>query len=431
MKIINPYDGIDFKNTPRILGNTHEHIYNISQVKKAYDRGIRVFGCVNYFPSAPSVSPKHLTDEGLPSKLSKWKVPFNIWDLTFDENNEPILPENYPNIKPEDTPVKVFYYEGSIPSFEDKDGNTIYTDDLPQIANCERTNKWIDRNFSGHYDMRCNHFNLLGYLNGEATNYTYYYTQGYFENDSTKERSFYHRYSLTSFQEDCNYANLPENQQFENLIFGTANHPYYGNTNINQLREMIDNSNGVIKAIEFYNDGCWADTQIVLEWADILYKEGYRFWGVAVVDWQSDYKENAEATFNRGCNTLLIPNYDNIQSADEKARTALKTYIDGKFYACGTGLHYITNISISGSKITFSVDSNASKIVISSSKSKQSYTNVSSVDYMITYGDIYVRFEAYFYQDENDMDFIFSNPIWIENNGGNDNKMKKDLLLLL
>lgn len=430
MRIINPYEGVDFMSTSRVLGNTHEHIYNITQVKRAWDRGVRVFGCVNYFPSAPSVSPKHFNDDGTPSRLSRWKVPFKIWDLTFDEDNQPIIPAEYPNISPEETPTKTLYYEGSIVSFVDKDGNTIYTDDIPQIANQERTNKWIDRKFNAHTDPKCNHFNLLGYLGGEATNYTYYAEQGYFDGDSTKERSFNGGHPFTSFQEDCEYALLQENQQFDGLIFGTANHPYYGNSDINQLRWMLDNSNGVIKAVEYYNDGDYTDTEVVLRWCDKLYAEGYRFWGVAVVDWQSDNQTGGEAAFNRGYNSLLIDGYDSIETADLKAKAALETYIAGRYYCSGTGLHYITSLKVDGKKVKLILDSTASKIVVVSKTSRKEVKLTDTIEYEIRKGDNYVRFEAYFYQSADDMDFIFTNPIWIEDNSVGDDRMKKNLLLL-
>ena len=52
--IINPYERIDFHTATRVKAISHEHIFKKSQVKYAYDRGIRYFACVNYLPACPS-----------------------------------------------------------------------------------------------------------------------------------------------------------------------------------------------------------------------------------------------------------------------------------------------------------------------------------------------------------------------------------------
>ena len=105
--IVNPYNGIDFHTASRVKAISHEHISRKSQLKIAYDRGIRYFACVNYLPACPS-------------------YPLSNWSYEY---------EDY--VSPSNLALTSLTYSGSIPSFVDKNGIEVNTDDLVQLPNAE------------------------------------------------------------------------------------------------------------------------------------------------------------------------------------------------------------------------------------------------------------------------------------------------------
>jgi hypothetical protein len=87
-------------------------------------------------------------------------------------------------------------------------------------------------------------------------------------------------------------------------------------------------------------------------------------------------------------------------------------------------------LSVSGKVIHYSVDGNPSKVTIVTNKGRQDYNGTNSVDYSIEKGVNFVRFET-FYDNDEKKDFIFSNPVWVEDNEDNVSMTQKNILIIL
>ena len=288
--IVNPYEGIDFHTASRVKAISHEHIFKKSQVKYAYDRGIRYFACVNYLPACPS-------------------YPLSGWSYEY---------EDY--VSPTDLTLTKFTYSGSIPSFVDKDGNEINTDDLVQLPNAEHA---FYKNTSGA------HFNVLGSLFGECSNGGRKTGEWSTESLGTKVSKWYLNHPKWDIK-DINRQYLdPSKQLFPGKVFGTINH----NTSLSAVKKLLNECPGVFKAVEIVNQGSserrWEAFRDV--W-DALLKEGRRIWGTSVVDWQvkgPDGKPRLGA-----CNVLLIEDYESHTNL-EKAEMGLDAYISGCYIPSG------------------------------------------------------------------------------------------------
>jgi Zn/Cd-binding protein ZinT len=104
----------------------------------------------------------------------------------------------------------------------------------------------------------------------------------------------------------------------------------------------------------------------------------------------------------------------------------MDAYIQGAFYASGFGNHAITNLSVDGNKVTFSVDGNATEIAAYTNKGKM-VGEGNSMQVTIPKGVNFIRFEALYDEDEK-KDFICTQPLFIEDNQDNDSA--KRMLIL-
>lgn len=387
MKILNPYNDIDFGSITRVKAISHEHIGsenpNLTKesLRSAYDRGIRYFACVWYQPAA------------LTYPLSAWNHDYQ--DYTSKD----------------DLTLKTWNYDGSVVSFEDGNNNTILTDDLPQIPNAEHPC------FS---NINSNHFNVLGTSFSEAG-----WGKINMEN-LTSWRMAHPLYDVS--QINSLFANTGV---LNNKIFGTINHC----GSFADAKKFLNNGRNVFKAMELFNQDATEQNNRKYKLAyDELLSTGERLWVAAVVDWQGSRNANPNCPYDRGCNVLLMDSSYNALPANcfdptnnyvySKAEAGLDAYIDGKYYASGLGNHYITGIEINNDKVTVSFDSTASTIKAITNVDVKEVTNSSSISYTIPRGAIYLRFEAEF----NDWDFIYTNPMWIEDNEGD--SVSRNLLIL-
>lgn len=372
MIIINPYESVDWANTPKIKACSHEHIFMKSQVKYAYDRGIRYFACVNYLPSAPS-------------------YPLSGWSGTFLDFTSPT------NLTLTDIP-----YSGSVVSFVDKDGNTVYTDDLVQLPNAEHP---LYANISG------SHFNVLGSLFAEpgyGNRNTGEWSDEALGMKLTSWRAEHKIYGLA----DINSQYLAvENQLFPGKIFGTINH----NNTLRVIRNMLDTCPDVFKAMEVVNQGSGDgenDRNVSYrEVWDTLLTEGRRLWGTSVIDWQTLRTGGKERL--GACNVLLINGYNSMTML-EKSEAGLDAYISGCYIPSGPGNETVTDLSVTGESIHFSVSGNPDKLVVSSALSHDVYNDISEIDVPLADGMIYLRFEAWYHEEGELTDFLLTNPIFIE-----------------
>ena len=372
LSIDNPYEGIDFSSVSSIVSISHEHISNQESLDAAYKRGVRLFACVNYRPACPTFP------------LSNWDWDYNDY---LSENNKEIIRRNY---------------KGSLP-YINIGNELIETDSIPQIPNAEHPLFCIDKNSSSPRDV--GHFNVLGSLFTDC---------GWGNGEQSKS---WRLKNMMYDVEDINTLFLdPNNQWINGKIFGTINH----NNKIDLIQLLLDSSPEVFRAMEVFNqffprkiNNTFRDTY------DEVLRKGYRIWCVAAVDWQ-DYVEGAplsednhqrECSFNRGCNVLLIPQYEKL-NVQQKAEAGLDAYINGKYYVSGLGNHKILKFDVNKERICILVDGSPSLIkIISSLGSSFVYSN--SCCAKIEKGMSYVRFEVYYENDFSDMDFIFTNPVFI------------------
>ena len=421
MKIINPYEGIDFATAKVVKSISHEHIASGVEWQNAYDRGIRHFPTVSYQPSVPRFPASNfycriVSGQEVYIEYKDWEsVPNGVFVL---ENK--IL-------------------KGGIDAFDDSNGNTIKTDDLPQVPNNEHPEFTKDLRTTTY---SLSHFNVLGNMWGEA---------GHGLNNGTPAQREGH--PIHDLSETSNFL-LADNQYWKGKAFVTINHC----ESVTAAEELIKSSLGQLPmGYELFNQSrSRLRNQQIRNTYDKLLRKGFRLYALAVVDWQgvieirrTSEEEKAndyifDATEDRGCNVLYVPNnYDELPANDfikyndksypnlhgnvyTKAEAGLDCYITGKFFASGLGNHRITNLSITGRKVTFSVDGNPTILKAITSKGEK-IVSANNIEISIGIGVTYVRFEAYY---DNDVirDFIFTQPIYIEENNKDD--VAQRLLLL-
>lgn len=475
MRFVNPYNNVSFANTPRVMAITHEHIFQEAQFRKAYHQGVRIFACVNYYPSAPSVSTKDMNSDGEMSNFSNWKTPVRDWINTN-------LPDNIfsMTVQEREEYTTIRYYEGGVESLE-VDGVTIYPKFIPQIANSEHaSHKWTQQS----NERECTHHNVLGSLFGEPTNgldgrtgevmtNTLYPGWDYFNEFETmaEEMSWRRNHIIYSMDELHDKYLETCNQQFDGKLFGTVNH------NSNPDVEMyFKKYPDIFKALELFNSYFSpAMNASFRSRYDSLLRKGYRIFGTAVVDWigtveswngtspqekenwteaynnlpsgekekylsASDYYSKTvvkECKLNRGFNMLYINGYDEsdidtLEKAMSAAESGLDSYIAGQYYMTGTGVNYIENLNIVDDTVSITVSGTPSNIVAITSK-RSITDNGNTLSVKIENGETYIRFEAYYnntpegwnsmseeqqevYMRQGVMDFLYTNPIWIEDN---------------
>lgn len=449
--ILNPYIDVNFTSTPKVPANSHEHIYTGSTFEQVYRKGTRIFACVNYFPSAPSVCPAGKLGLVENANFSNWRIPVEDW---IDPKNIPAeVQSNAFNMSlSELSQYKTTrYYEGNYPTITDSQGNVIQTNSIPQISNMEFAFlPWVRGNIS---DRISQHFNVLGNLFAIPTNGMDYHAI-YEGMTWDEEKAWRGQHPLYSMEELMSYVTNSAYQQFEGKIFGTANHNY----DVTGLKKYFDRYPQVFKAMECFNQ-CYSRKRnnAFRNAYDSLLKQGYRIWGTAVSDWngtrEQDLMPNEQtkwiARYNaltpeeqaqygnwknyynavaekecpdrdRGCNVLYIPNYDTMlaRNPQEVAEAALDAYIAGRYYMSGWGNYSINNLDVTDTTVTITLSDPAQTLVGISNKDVISSSG-STITVPVKDDTIYVRFEAYY----PDADFIFTNPVFFDVKKKKDNKL--------
>lgn len=368
--IVNPYEGIDFHTASRVKAISHEHIFKKSQVKYAYDRGIRYFACVNYLPACPS-------------------YPLSGWSYEY---------EDY--VSPTDLTLTKFTYSGSIPSFIDKDGNEINTDDLVQLPNAEHI---CYSNTSG------SHFNVLGSTFGECSYGGRSTGEWSTESLGMKKTSWYSDHPKWDVT-DINRQYLdPSNQLFPGKVFGTINH----NRVYSVVKKMLNECPDVFKAIEIVNQGSserrWKEFQDV--WDDLL-RDGRRIWGTSVVDWQVNGPDGKPRL--GACNVLLIEDYEG-QTNLKKSEMGLDAYIAGCYIPAGLADNDIIDFVVTNTSAKLQVTGQPTEMAVVSNRGRTIYESVNEIEYTYGWKDTYVRFEVWYRDEDGNLkDYLFTNPIFIE-----------------
>lgn len=445
----NPYEDVVFSSVNCINAISHEHIRTKDALKNAYQRGIRFFACVSYNPAVP------------PYPLSLWEGTFedlNFVDVSYSwpnkglgnsdiyssEGAKRVIPNTYmlrqkglvigykdssgdyvyekltksplstsdndwfslckessawlvlPENRLEDYLETVSRsFSGSIPSFILDSGEIIPTSSLPQVPNAEHPT------FVGDNGVSVGHFNILGSTTSEP---------GWSKYASTSWRLKYASKKVSSI-----------NSLFLNSekIFGTINH----NSNIKAIKYLLNNCPDVFKAMELFNQSATRELcQKYRDSYDKLLSDGYRIWGTSAVDWQGYREEKGfsgqdmesykkECGFDRGCNVLLIDDWNNM-TVSEQSEAGLEAFINGRYYMSGLGNHHIKSLTESDGVIRLEVDGNPSRIRAITANEVISLVD-NSIAVCITEKTKYIRFEVFYYNDKNDMDFIFTNPVFV------------------
>ncbi len=369
--VYNPYDGIDFQSASRVKAISHEHISRKSQLKIAYDRGIRYFACVNYLPACPS-------------------YPLSNWSYEY---------EDY--VSPSDLTLTSLTYSGSIPSFVDKNGVEVNTDDLVQLPNAEHL---FYSNTSG------SHFNVLGSLFCESAHGGRNKGEWSDEALGMKKKDWYSHHPKWDIKDiNPQYLN-PSNQLFPGKVFGTINHT----SNEKAVRSLLNECPDVFKAIEIVNQGSTeSDCKKFRKLWDKLLSEGKRIWGTSAIDWQSLGPDGNPRL--GACNVLLINDYDS-HTLLEKSELGLDAYISGCFIPAGLADNEVVDFVVTSTSVKLQVTGHPSQMIVVTNRGKTEYSGTNEVEY--TYGrkDTYVRFEVWYRDEEGTLkDYLFTNPIFIEN----------------
>lgn len=366
--ILNPYAGIDFQTASRVKAISHEHISNKNQVATAYNRGIRYFACVNYFPACPS-------------------YPLSNWHFEYQDYASPT-----------DLRLETFTTSGSIVSFIDQSGNTVYTDSLVQLPNAEHA-------FYSNTDGL--HFNVLGSLYGECTNGTRKKGEWSEESLGMKRNKWYGLHPKWDIK-DINAQYLePSNQLFPGKVFGTINHTY----NEKAVRKLLEECPEVFKAIEIVNQGSSeAKCNKFRDLWDKLLSEGIRIWGTSAIDWQSLGPDGNPRL--GACNVLMINDYDS-HTLLEKSELGLDAYISGAYFPAGLAIFDVLDFCADTESIRIQVSGIPSEIVIVTNLGKRVLNGQNSIDYQIEDNVSFVRFE-FWYRDlsGNVIDYLFTNPVF-------------------
>lgn len=403
MKIVNPYNGIDFSTVQYVNSVSHEHILTDVNFKRAYDRGIRHFGLVHYGPAVPRYpfSNFYYKENGTPYKYTDF----------VDDSHEDQSLNDYSLTEKE-------YIDHSYPSFIDAEGNTIYTDDVPQVPNNEHPQFTIEIGVTTGF---LQHFNVLGNLWPEP---------GVGTSGVRGSRNGHPIYDFTDIQQ--RFLNVG-NQLWANKIFGTINHCYDADRAISYIRRVPQ----VFLGMEAFNNG-YSDevNQSFLDAYDKVLKSGLKIWLTAVVDWQGN---GGNVDYDRGCNVLLVPsNYNSLPANDftvinnksyvkqhsstyTKAECGLDCYIAGKFFGSGFGNHRITALDVIERKITFSCDNGngtttkAPTYIAAITNKGVTVGSGNSISVDIKSGISFVHFHAK-YDNDDYKDFILTQPIFIDDN---------------
>lgn len=495
MKLINPYENVDFGRYIKVPAISHEHINNEKTLQSAYDRGIRFFAGVWYMPSVAhyplkesqysykdylyydtthpdtidfteieytynsakeareSVDFSLVKRKGVIVRYSMDGETFLYTKLVSDEWS--VEDSDWKDVTEEDVDSELETYDAvyssTIPTYIDENGVEQSTDNLVQIPNQEHTYIAYENGYANQ------HLNALGNM---FTQHGIYTRKGL----RRDFRLAHMMYKLKDMREV-----FEANSVYKGKNFYTINH-----CNSVYATNRVIEEFGEFHGFELFNQGYskgW--NQEFRDTYDELLKNGLRLYGVAVPDWHGDYKPlwtyctdeeriewtnkynslsseeqaqfgsakeyyeavGAEVNRDRGCNVLLMdenysslptncfPNEDYIYS---KAEAGLDAYHAGRYYMSAWNSQTITSFEVDDNRIKLSVTGSPAKFKFVTNLRKEEVENGSDV--YIQEGETYLRFEAYY----DDGEFIFTNPIWIEDN---EIKVKDDtskrLLLLL
>lgn len=367
MITVNPYSNVDFSSCVFLLSNTHEHVMNQETLERCYNRGVRNINLMHYSPAAPQ----------------KFEPGYQVEYIDY--------------VSATDTEHKTTRLSPlrEYSNFVDKDGNSVDLDDIVVVPNSEQPN------IIGYHPML--HTNYLGSEFAQPGSIA---PLGELDPD-VRPANWRKEHPIVSPQElfDGVRNSLPLGK-----VFGTLNHPRLSGVPASDLYNFVAESDGLIQAVEVFNETSIPSMNEIHEaFYDSLLNMGYRLWCLSVIDWQGNNAEYYGQ--DMGGNMLLLPsNYGSLTYV-QKQNAILDAYIAGQYFPVGLGTLMITNVSVSGSNVTFTFNQSANTIYgIYDGVSRTIGTNVNTVTVDTKDCNKYFRLKAL----GDNHEFIYSNPIFVE-----------------
>lgn len=449
MNIVNPYVNVNFATAIRKKAISHEHISGgpngagHGEIKLYLQRccglatadgaeagrGIDIVCGVNYMPAVPSYPLTGTSSE----TLHTWR------DVVSATNTN--LTDKY-------VTIDFAYNEGDAFNIY-KNGILVKSvklsydlSSLISLPNAEHAYAAFDENKS----IMCPsiHINIIGNMWGEPSARK---PDGFDERTMGSMSDWRPNHILYTWRDIFN--NSRENALFTDSnsnpkLFGTINHLGWtfandANLTYERIKEVIDLSDGIIKATEIWTnggDGTLNQLNANKYYYDRLLCDGYRLNCVAVVDWQivdkplnEQRESHSYLIFNdtvyteRGCNVLLLPtNYESLTKS-KKEELALDSYIAGEYYASGLGELGITNVVVGNDyvEITFSETCDYIETVIDGETTITHNQNKARAYF--SNNTKYARFYA-----RTSHDFVYSNPFFNNDYGKPPSSLDKEFI---
>lgn len=468
--ISNPYNGIDWANTPRVKSVSHEHAFTASMVARMYDRGIRLFGHLHYIPAVPRYP------------LSNYVGNYEDWcfyDVSYSTN----LTYNSAASARKVTPVTSsnsggivtnnYRQRGLIVAYKDENNVQHYTQLIRDLNEgetwnqcCEDETAWETRtdeedvnahlithtrSFSGSvptFDSKNSvaeytgmssisfsgdgqthntddfpqipnaehplfdgidgsHFNVMGSVASES---------GWSTGASNAWRSGHKLYDIDDIA-----TIFPSSSSFyDGKLFGTVNHC----TLLDIFRRLQDKYSW-FKGYEIFNNGMSrSNMETFLSNYHTYLNEARAVYCLAATDWQGDFRGLSDV--DGGTNVLYVPsNYDSLSVAN-KAKAGMDCYLGGRFVASRFGSKHITafNVDIETGMATFQVSDSAAVLSLVFNGERVSLNNTNAISVRIPKGTRNITGEAYFADGNNQVwksetkladnaDFLFTQAIII------------------
>ena len=341
IKIINPYQDVNWNSVKRISSATHMHILDQQVFDYGYKYGIRHFPISNYYPSAPYNADTRISDFRLRQNWSARKTNGEIINPPINWNEIITWKDSI------DEP-----YHSNLPFSE----SGLIFNNIPKDV-------IISPNAEHHGFSNSNsHICSLGS----------YFSSGNFD-------VYGKRYGLKSHDFCVGYGGTWQ-KAFDSIIIHlkypdsggiTINHPtWFSQMTDEQVFKMLDFDDRVL-GIEIYNDYSArrdfikenipgyrrpkeTERGFSLNMWDRILSTGRRCWGFSVPDHSVERPEKTKgrSTNWNGRNVLLVPQFTEHE--------CLKAYRQGTFYGClkDNGLT-VTNFSASETSVSLEVNLSA------------------------------------------------------------------------
>lgn len=359
---LNPYANVDFEGV-KVPSITHEHTYTQAKFESCYNRGIRMIPATHY---QPSVSRYPLT--GWNNQYLDWLT--DAAETTTLRNNT-----------------------GSFADFIDSELNAVTIADIPSLPNSEKVNM---SDFSGHLTCLGSGFGDAGWNELPS---------GIIPPEGIV--TWRQNHPLLSLSEMIN--NIQGDKLYDK-VFMTINHP---TNDVFTYLNILNTYENTIKGFEGWNNYFSdAENTTFRNKYDQILKAGKMIWILAVVDWQG-YTGGGNVE-DLGCNVLFPSSSYDLMTKAQKEQELLNCYDEGRFYASGKMTFELNSVDIDLNICSIKFSEVCDYVKIITNLGEQTVNSVDSVSKIISSRIEFIRFEGWI-----GTDFIFTQPVFFENNNRN------------